>query len=61
MGRRDGAEEPNRSIRLRWLAAARAGLWPVALSQAEGVSAANLTASQEAVDLVVTLGFGVSF
>ena len=60
VGQREDAEEARPAARLRWLAAARAGLWPVALSEARGLPAAELDATQQAVDLVVTLGFGVS-
>ena len=60
VGQREGAEEARPVARLRWLAAARAGFWPVALSEARGIPAAALGRTQQAVDLVLTLGFGVS-
>ncbi len=47
--------------RIRWLAAARAGFWPVALFHGRDLPRADLSSTQGWIDLVITTGVGVSF
>lgn len=59
--RRDDQGDGEPVARLRWLVAGRAGAWPVALFEARGIPSAALSFTQEAVDVMVTAAFGVSF
>lgn len=57
--RASAAERP--VARIRWLLAARAGFWPVALVGGSALPQADLSPTQGWVDLVITTGVGVSF